>query len=84
MTQRQKFPHLLGSRWTAQQTTWGWRHFQVMNRRQEGRWVFAELVACCDPQVRFWINAQQLKERRLWRAGWQPLNELAGEEIAQS
>jgi len=71
---RQKFPHLLGSQWTAKQQTLGWRHFRVVNRRAQGPWVFAELVACCDPQVRFWINAQQLQNRQLWQAGWQPLS----------
>ncbi|MBJ7899418.1 MAG: TIGR02450 family Trp-rich protein [Cyanobacteria bacterium RI_101] len=70
---KQKFPHLLGSQWTARQDAWGWRHFRVVNRRQQGKWVFAELAACCDPQTRFWINAQQLQNRDLWRAGLQPL-----------
>ncbi|MGA1621568.1 MAG: TIGR02450 family Trp-rich protein [Synechocystis sp.] len=76
MARKQKFPHLLGSKWTAQQTTWGWRHFEVVNRRQEGNWVFAEMVASCDASVRFWLNAQQLKDHALWRAGWQPLKEI--------
>jgi tryptophan-rich hypothetical protein len=74
--QKQKFPYLVGSKWTAQQTLMGWRHFQVMNRKNQGQWVFAELVAACDPNVRFWINAQQLKKRSLWQAGWQPLQEI--------
>jgi tryptophan-rich hypothetical protein len=76
MSKKQKFPHLVGSKWTAQQPTWGWRHFQVVNRKNQGQWVFAELVAACDASVRFWINAQQLKKRSLWQAGWQPLNEM--------
>ncbi len=41
------------------QKTWGWRHFQVVNRQNRGQWVFAELVASCDPTVRFWINANR-------------------------
>ncbi len=77
MPKKQKFPHLLGSKWTAQQPTWGWRHFQVVNRKNQEHLVFAELVAACDPGVRFWINAQQLKQRSLWQAGWQPLQDLA-------
>lgn len=76
MARKQKFPHLLGSKWTSRQPTWGWRHFQVVNRRQEGDWVFAEMVASCDASVRFWLNAQQLKDHDLWQAGWQPLNEI--------
>lgn len=87
MTKKQKFPHLVGSKWTAQQETWGWRHFQVVNRKNEGEWVFAEMVAACDPSVRFWMNAKLLKQRSLWQSGWQPLQQLkletAGEAIAE-
>ncbi|WP_416666753.1 TIGR02450 family Trp-rich protein [Egbenema bharatensis] len=72
---KQKFPHLIGSKWTAQQPVLGWRHFQVVSRKNQGQWVFAELVAACDPAVRFWVNAQQLKKRSLWLAGWQSLQE---------
>ncbi|MGF1497931.1 MAG: TIGR02450 family Trp-rich protein [Elainellaceae cyanobacterium] len=75
MAKKQKFPHLVGSKWTARQTTWGWRHFQVVNRKNQGGWVFAELVAACDPNVRFWLNARSLKDRTLWQAGWQSLQE---------
>jgi tryptophan-rich hypothetical protein len=75
MSRKQKFPYLVGSKWTSQQTTWGWRHFQVVNRKNQGRWVFAEMVSACDPTVRFWLNAQQLKDRSLWQAGWQSLQE---------
>jgi tryptophan-rich hypothetical protein len=74
--QKQKFPYLLGSKWTAKQKTWGWRHFQVINRQNRGKWVFAEMVASCDPKTRFWINAQQLKDHSLWLSGWQTLAEL--------
>lgn len=76
MAKKQKFPHLLGSKWTAQQKTWGWRHFEVVNRKNQGKWVFAEMVASCDGNVRFWINAQQLKDKDLWQPGWKPLQEL--------
>lgn len=76
MAKKQKFPYLLGSKWTALQNTFGWRHFQVMNRKNEGKMVFAELVSSCDPTVRFWLNAQQLKNDRLWQAGWQTLAEI--------
>jgi tryptophan-rich hypothetical protein len=74
--QKQKFPYLLGSKWTAKQKTWGWRHFQVINRQDRGKWVFAEMIASCDSSIRFWINARQLKERSLWEAGWKTLEEI--------
>ncbi len=73
---KQKFPHLLGSKWTAQQKTWGWRHFQIVNRSNQGKWVFAEMVASCDPSTRFWINANQLKDDSLWCPGWKTLKEI--------
>lgn len=79
MVKKQKYPHLLGSKWTAQETTFGWRHFQVVNRQNQGNLVFAELVATCDPTVRFWINAKALRDRELWHAGWQPLNQMEPE-----
>lgn len=34
------------------------------------------MVASCDPQVRFWLNAQQLQDRALWQPGWQSTQEL--------
>jgi tryptophan-rich hypothetical protein len=73
MTKKQKFPYLLGSKWTAQQKVDGWRHFQVINRKNQGKWVYAEMVAACDPNVRFWINAKLLQDRSQWEAGWQSL-----------
>jgi tryptophan-rich hypothetical protein len=80
MPKKQKFPHLVGSKWTSKQKTWGWRHFQVVNRKNEGKWVFAEMVASCDSEVRFWLNSKQLKDRSLWQAGWQSLEEMAQPE----
>ena len=76
MAKKQKFPHLVGSKWTAQQTVEGWRHFEVVNRKNQGALVFAEIVASCDPAVRLWINAKGLKNPGLWQAGWQPLQAL--------
>jgi len=75
MPKKQKFPHLLGSKWTSVKTQFGWRHFQVVNRKNQGQWVFAEMVAACDPQVRFWINAKCLRDDSLWQAGWLSLEE---------
>ena len=80
---KQKFPHLLNSKWTSQQTTWGWRHFQVVNRQNRGKWVFAEMVASCDPKTRFWINAHQLKDDSLWLPGWKPLREISQADLSQ-
>ncbi|NEQ95756.1 MAG: TIGR02450 family Trp-rich protein [Cyanothece sp. SIO2G6] len=73
MARQQRFPHLVGSKWTATREMWGWRHFQVVNRKNQGKLVFAEMVASCDHQVRFWLNAQLLKDQSLWQSGWRSL-----------
>jgi hypothetical protein len=39
------------------------------------------MVASCDPNVRFWLNAKQLKNPYLWQAGWQSLEEMKEEEM---
>lgn len=75
MPKKQKFPHLVGSKWTAMQETFGWRHFVVTNRQNQDGLVFAELKATCDESVRFWLNAKALKERSLWLPGWKALDE---------
>lgn len=76
MAKRQKYPHLLGSQWTARQATLGWRHFRVINRKSQGSYVFAELVAACAPEVRLWINARVLFDREIWLPGWHSREQL--------
>ena len=78
MPKKQKYPHLLNSKWTSQKKIDGWRHFRVINRKNQSKWVYAEMVAACDPKVRFWINAQLLKDRSQWEAGWLSLQEMHG------
>ncbi len=80
MSKQQKLPYLVGSKWTARQSIWGWRHFQVINRTKQDKWVFAEMVASCDVQVRFWLNAQQLSQESDWLPGWRSLEEMRGKE----
>ncbi|MGF1672812.1 MAG: TIGR02450 family Trp-rich protein [Rivularia sp. (in: cyanobacteria)] len=77
MPKKPKFPYLLGSKWTSQQKIDGWRHFQVINRKNQGKWVYAEMVASCDSEVRFWMNAKLLQDRSTWQPGWQSLQEMA-------
>jgi len=42
--------------------TFGWRHFRVKSKRRAGNkeW-FVEMVATCDENTQFWVNAQNLK-----------------------
>jgi tryptophan-rich hypothetical protein len=78
---KQKFPHLLGSKWTARESTLGWRHFRVINRQQQGEQVFVELVAACNSRVKLWVNAKTLKCPQLWQSGWLSLAEQSGGEL---
>lgn len=73
MAKKQKYPHLVNSKWTSRTKTWGWRHFRVANRKNQKSLVFAEMVAACDETIRFWVNARALKDRQLWLPGWQSL-----------
>lgn len=72
---KQKYPYLMDSKWTAKEQTFGWRHFRVIGRKNEASMVFAEMAAACDPNLRFWLNAQSLKDRQLWQPGWKSLTE---------
>jgi tryptophan-rich hypothetical protein len=80
MPKKQKFPYLVGSKWTAAQETFGWRHFVVTNRQNQSNLVFAELKATCDESVRFWVNAKALRDRDLWTPGWLTLDEMRKDE----
>ena len=82
MLKKQKFPYLLGSKWTARQKVDGWMHFRVVNRKNQGKWVYAEMVAACDPKVRFWMNAKLLNDNSQWKTGWQPVQTI--EQLLQS
>jgi tryptophan-rich hypothetical protein len=51
-----------GSKWTAMETTFGWRHFHVHSKRRgPGKDWFLEMVSTCDETTRFWLNAKILK-----------------------
>lgn len=62
---------LVGSKWTAMEPTFGWRHFRAESRKRGlGNEWFVEMVATCDGATRFWVNAGNLKDRERWTMGW--------------
>ncbi len=91
-TRRIKFPHLVGSKWTAVHAVMGWRHFQVRCRqdrtppnpdskgspKDKRSIVWAQMQSVCDESVQLWVNANTLKNPDLWQAGWLSLSEEAG------
>ncbi|MGK7909807.1 MAG: TIGR02450 family Trp-rich protein [Synechococcus sp.] len=80
---KQKFPHLLGSKWTAVKPVMGWRHFQVKARQERSGVLFAHLGCVCDDSVELWLNAKVLKNRQLWIAGWQTLEDMFPERYGE-
>lgn len=36
--------------------TFGWRHFQVIEKRKKGDQIFALMAATCDESTRFWVR----------------------------
>ncbi|XP_057835069.1 uncharacterized protein LOC131045501 isoform X6 [Cryptomeria japonica] len=53
---------IVGSKWTARETTFGWRHFIVYSKqRGSAKDWFLEMVATCDKDTHFWINSKNLK-----------------------
>eukprot|EP00879_Flechtneria_rotunda_P004387 GHRR01004638.1.p1 GENE.GHRR01004638.1~~GHRR01004638.1.p1 ORF type:complete len:307 (+),score=67.44 GHRR01004638.1:157-1077(+) len=67
-----------GSKWTAMQETMGWRHFMVLQHRKLDRQVFVLMQASCDHSIQLWVNAQSLRKRSCWAAGWLPMSEVQG------
>lgn len=50
--------------------------FKSLTAKNQGKWVYAEMVSACDSQVRFWMNAKLLNDCSQWQAGWQPLQSI--------
>ncbi|CAK9217134.1 unnamed protein product [Sphagnum troendelagicum] len=62
---------IVGSKWTAMESTFGWCHFTVSSKRKgPGKDWFLEMVATCDESSRFWVNSHNLKDRERWSSGW--------------
>ncbi|GAX77780.1 hypothetical protein CEUSTIGMA_g5223.t1 [Chlamydomonas eustigma] len=83
---------ILGSKWTAMQETMGWRHFRVVqqcrlqpnaessknkNSSQSKPTVFLLMQASCDNNAQLWVNADVLRDRQRWAAGWLLMSEMA-------
>ncbi|KAL2629864.1 hypothetical protein R1flu_014550 [Riccia fluitans] len=68
---------IIGSKWTAMERTFGWRHFRVHSKKRgNGKEWFVEMSATCDESTRFWVNAKNLKERERWSMGWLQKTEI--------
>lgn len=45
-----------GSKWTAMERTFGWRHFRVMQKKGQGKGTFVLMTATCDESTQFWVR----------------------------
>ena len=61
----------IGGKWTSSEPVRGWRHFRISTVEKKGTQERkVELMAVCDPKVRFWVPVVELKKLELWSAGW--------------
>lgn len=67
------WPPFAGSRWTAMERTLGWRHFQAVQKRGQGRDAFVLLESTCDRDTKLWVRpdaSHLLATVARWNASW--------------
>ncbi|KAL4452629.1 hypothetical protein ABPG75_008291 [Micractinium tetrahymenae] len=74
---------LVGSKWTAMERTFGWRHFRAVQKQGQGKGTLVLLQATCDESTQFWVNMQNLKDRGRWASGWLQKQEILALEAQQ-
>ena len=58
------------SKWTSLKKLNGWKHYEVMNIDKKNNQI--ELFAVCEKEKRVTITKEQLKNKLIWRRGWEP------------
>ena len=54
---------IIGSKWTAMERTFGWRHFHATQKRKEGKSTYVLLVSTCDEKTQFWVMMRPLNSK---------------------
>jgi len=67
---------VVGSKWTAMERVFGWRHFECKQKMKISKRTYLLLVATCDDTARLWVHSDILKSRDVWAAGWLQKSEL--------
>lgn len=52
-----------GSKWTAMERTFGWRHYSVLQKRGQGRETLVLMVSTCDSSTQFWVCRRRCLQR---------------------
>ena len=65
-----KLSRLEKSKWTSLKKINGWSHYEVLNIDKKNNKI--ELFAVCEKEKRVIIKIEQLKNKLIWRRGWEP------------
>ena len=65
-----KLSRLEKSKWTSLKKINGWSHYEVLNADKKNNKI--ELFAVCEKEKRVTITKEQLKNKQIWRRGWEP------------
>jgi len=69
---------LVKSQWTSVEVYNGHRHHTILETRgsmKKGN-LECRLCNCCGESHDFWISAKELKNKSIWRKGWQTLEDI--------
>ena len=65
-----KLSKLEKSKWTSLKKINGWSHYEVLNVDKKNNKI--ELFAVCEKEKRVIMTKEQLKNKLIWRRGWEP------------
>ena len=65
-----KLSRLDKSKWTSLKKINGWSHYEILNIDKKNNKI--ELFAVCEKEKRVIIKKEQLKNKLIWRRGWEP------------
>ena len=65
-----KLKRLEKSKWTSLKKINGWSHYEVLSVDKKNNKI--ELFAVCEKEKRVTITKEQLKNKQIWRRGWEP------------
>ena len=65
-----KLSRLEKSKWTSLKKINGWSHYEVLNIDKKNNKI--ELFAVCEKEKRVTTTKEQLKNKLIWRRGWEP------------
>ena len=65
-----KLSRLEKSKWTSLKKINGWSHYEVSNVEKKNNKI--ELFAVCEKEKRVTITKEQLKNKLIWKRGWEP------------